>query len=150
MSPLRKSFTALAAAALLATVGYAAAQSVEATSDGSTTSVTATDTTTQWMPATPGVSHADLPPGATAVMIVTTKRTTVTTTMAKSPSSATVDQEKDVRSDPGSDGGTGQRDAPAVPLSATSAVPAVPAAPATSGEADGAEMPMLPPRADRH
>jgi hypothetical protein len=57
MSPLHKSITALAATALLATVGYAAAQSSDTvTTDANgaqTTTITTTDTQTQVIPAQP-------------------------------------------------------------------------------------------------
>ncbi len=56
MSPMHKSITALAASALLATVGFAAAQSTDTTTDanGATTTTTTTvDTDTQVIPAQP-------------------------------------------------------------------------------------------------
>ena len=57
MSPMHKSITALAASALLATVGFATAQSTDVTTtnpDGSTTTTTTTvDTATQVIPAQP-------------------------------------------------------------------------------------------------
>jgi len=57
MSPMHKSITALAASALLATVGFATAQSTDGTTtnaDGSTTTTTTTvDTATQVIPAQP-------------------------------------------------------------------------------------------------
>ena len=57
MSPMHKSITALAASALLATVGFATAQSTDNTvtnADGSTTTTTTTvDTATQVIPAQP-------------------------------------------------------------------------------------------------
>ncbi len=56
MSPMHKSITALAASALLATVGFAAAQTSDTTTDanGATTTTTTTvDTATQVIPAQP-------------------------------------------------------------------------------------------------
>jgi len=57
MSPMHKSITALAASALLATVGFATAQSTDTTTtnaDGSTTTTTTTvDTATEVIPAPP-------------------------------------------------------------------------------------------------
>jgi hypothetical protein len=57
MSPLHKSITALAASALLATVGFATAQSTDSTvtnPDGTTTTTTTTvDTATEVIPAQP-------------------------------------------------------------------------------------------------
>ena len=57
MSPMHKSLTALAASALLATVGFATAQSTESTTtdaNGATTTTTTTvDTATQVIPAQP-------------------------------------------------------------------------------------------------
>jgi hypothetical protein len=56
MSPLHKSITALAASALLVTVGFATAQSADSTTDanGATTTTTTTvDTATQVIPAQP-------------------------------------------------------------------------------------------------
>ena len=57
MSPMHKSITALAASALLATVGFATAQSTDGTvtkADGTTTTTTTTvDTATQVIPAQP-------------------------------------------------------------------------------------------------
>ena len=56
MSPMHKSITALAASALLATVGFAAAQTSNTTTDanGATTTTTTTvDTATQVIPAQP-------------------------------------------------------------------------------------------------
>jgi len=57
MSPMHKSITALAASALLATVGFATAQSTDGATtnpDGSTTTTTTTvDTATQVIPAQP-------------------------------------------------------------------------------------------------
>jgi len=56
MSPMHKSITALAASALLATVGFATAQSTDTTTnaDGSTTTTTTTvDTATEVIPAQP-------------------------------------------------------------------------------------------------
>ena len=57
MSPMNKSITALAASALLATVGFATAQSTDATTtnaDGSSTTTTTTvDTATEVIPAAP-------------------------------------------------------------------------------------------------
>ena len=57
MSPMHKSITALAASALLATIGIAAAQSTDGTTtnpDGSqTTTTTTVDTATQVIPAQP-------------------------------------------------------------------------------------------------
>src|SRR3954470_8167562 len=57
MSPMHKSITALAASALLATVGFATAQSTDVTTtnpDGSTTTTTTTvDTAPQVIPAQP-------------------------------------------------------------------------------------------------
>ena len=52
MTPLNKSITALAATALLATVGFATAQSTDATAP-QTTTVTTVDTATQVIPAAP-------------------------------------------------------------------------------------------------
>jgi hypothetical protein len=70
MSPMHKSITALAAAALLATVGYATAQSTDTTTDASgaqTTTVTTTDTSTQVIPAPPtGVVDLARPRGTVA------------------------------------------------------------------------------------
>ena len=57
MSPMQKSITALAASALLATVGFATAQSTDSTTtdaNGATTTTTTTvDTATQVIPAQP-------------------------------------------------------------------------------------------------
>jgi hypothetical protein len=56
MSPMHKSITALAASALLATVGFAAAQTSDTTTDANgaqTTSTTTVDTATQVIPAPP-------------------------------------------------------------------------------------------------
>ena len=57
MSPMHKSITALAASALLATVGFATAQSTDGTTtdaNGTTTTTTTTvDTATQVIPAQP-------------------------------------------------------------------------------------------------
>ena len=56
MSPMHKSITALAASALLATVGFATAQSTDTTTspDGTTTTTTTTvDTATEVIPAQP-------------------------------------------------------------------------------------------------
>jgi hypothetical protein len=57
MSPMHKSITALAASALLATVGFATAQSTDGTTtdaNGATTTTTTTvDTSTQVLPAQP-------------------------------------------------------------------------------------------------
>ena len=56
MSPMHKSITALAASALLATVGFAAAQTSDTTTDAngnSTTTTTTFDTATQVIPAQP-------------------------------------------------------------------------------------------------
>ena len=84
MSPMHKSITALAAAALLATVGYATAQSTDpalttttttsTTTDalppadaGQTTTTTTTDTATQVIPAPPvGVVELAKPKGTVA------------------------------------------------------------------------------------
>jgi hypothetical protein len=67
MSPMQKSITALAASALLATVGFATAQSTDTTTspDGSTTTTTTTvDTATQVIPAQPtGVVELAKPRG---------------------------------------------------------------------------------------
>ena len=56
MSPMHKSMTALAASALLATVGFAAAQTSDTTTDANgaqTTTTTTLDTATQVIPAQP-------------------------------------------------------------------------------------------------
>ena len=56
MSPMHKSITALAASALLATVGFAAAQTSDTTTDANgaqTTTTTTLDTATQVIPAQP-------------------------------------------------------------------------------------------------
>ncbi len=56
MSPMHKSMTALAASALLATVGFAAAQTSDTTTDANgaqTTTTTTLDTATQVIPAPP-------------------------------------------------------------------------------------------------
>ncbi len=56
MSPMHKSITALAASALLATVGFATAQSTDTTTDANgaqTTTTTTVDTATQVIPAQP-------------------------------------------------------------------------------------------------
>ena len=57
MSPMHKSITALAASALLATVGFAAAQSTDSTTTDAngaqTTTTTTVDTATQVIPAQP-------------------------------------------------------------------------------------------------
>ena len=57
MSPMHKSITALAASALLATVGFAAAQSTDTTTTDAngnqTTTTTSVDTVTQVIPAQP-------------------------------------------------------------------------------------------------
>jgi hypothetical protein len=73
MSPMHKSLTALAASALLATVGYATAQSTDATttdaSGAQTTTVTTTDTSTQVIPAPPtGVVDLARPKGTVAAV----------------------------------------------------------------------------------
>ncbi len=66
MTPMHKSFTALAAAALLATVGYATAQSTD-TTVGQTTTSTTTDTATQVIPAPPtGIVQLARPKGTVA------------------------------------------------------------------------------------
>jgi len=68
MSPMHKSITALAASALLATVGFATAQSTDTSTDanGNQTSTTTTvDTATQVIPAQPtGVVELTKPKGA--------------------------------------------------------------------------------------
>ena len=73
MSPMHKSITALAASALLATIGIATAQSTDGTTtnaDGSTTTTTTTvDTATQVIPAQP-----------TGVVELAKPKNTVTTT----------------------------------------------------------------------
>ena len=65
MSPMHKSIPALAASALLATVGFAAAQSTDTTTDanGATTTTTTTlDTNTEVIPAQPtGVTELAKP-----------------------------------------------------------------------------------------
>lgn len=82
MSPMHKSITALAAAALLATVGYATAQSTDQAADpnatmqpgavqagdpGTTSTTTTTDTSTQVIPAPPvGVVELAKPKGTVA------------------------------------------------------------------------------------
>jgi len=70
MSPMKKSLAALAATALLATVGYATAQSADSTADpqaGQTTTTTTVDTTTQVIPAPPtGVVDVARPKGTVA------------------------------------------------------------------------------------
>ncbi len=56
MSPMQKSITALAASALLATVGFATAQSTDTATDANgtqTTTTTTVDTATQVIPAPP-------------------------------------------------------------------------------------------------
>ena len=67
MSPMHKSITALAASALLATVGFAAAQTSDTTTDanGATTTTTTTvDTATQIIPAQPtGIVELAKPKG---------------------------------------------------------------------------------------
>jgi hypothetical protein len=72
MTPMHKSLTALAAAALLASVGYATAQSTDTTTTTdangvTTTSVTTTDTAIQVIPAPPtGVVDVARPKGTVA------------------------------------------------------------------------------------
>jgi len=82
MSPMQKSITALATAAMLATVGYATAQSTDQAADpnasmqpaaaqpgdaGTTSTVTTTDTSTQVIPAPPvGVVELAKPKGTVA------------------------------------------------------------------------------------
>ena len=80
MSPMQKSLTALAATAMLATVGYATAQSTDQASDtstamqpadpnaaGTTTTTTTSDTSTQVIPAPPvGVVELAKPKGTVA------------------------------------------------------------------------------------
>ena len=53
MSPMHKSITALAASALLATVGFAAAESTTDANGATTTTTTTVDTATQVIPAQP-------------------------------------------------------------------------------------------------
>jgi hypothetical protein len=85
MSPMKKSLTALAASALLATVGYATAQSTDATTDATTTTTTQTTDT-----ALPPAMTTD----ATAPQTITTTTSDTATQVIPAPPTGVVELSK--------------------------------------------------------
>ncbi len=153
MSQMPKSFIAIAATALLATVGYATAQTTESTVDAATNTVTTTNTSSRLAPGVIDISRASDVRDASAspsMVIVTTKRTTTTTVTPTLPSNVTGALTSDaivLQAFP---------ETPAYALLALAPIAAktMPVAPVNvavaSSDVGLPGEPMLPPRADRH